>query len=71
MTLDTGNVPAGRVYELKANGYYPLQNNPTTLRNTVIVGEDNTSVVKNENAASRPPLICGAGWQWWLEYCRY
>jgi hypothetical protein len=63
MTLDTGNVPAGRVYELKANGYYPLQNNPTTLRNTVIVGEDNTSIVKNENAASRPPLICGAQWQ--------
>jgi hypothetical protein len=63
MTLDTGNVPAGRVYELKANGYYPLQNNPTTLRNTVIVGEDNTSIVKNGNAASRPPLICGADWQ--------
>ncbi len=63
MTLDTGNVPAGRVYELKANGYYPLQNNPTTLRNTVIVGEDNTSIVKNENAASRPPLICGTEWQ--------
>ncbi len=63
MTLDTGNVPAGRVYELKANGYYPLENNPTTLRNTVIVGEDNTSVVNNENAASRPPLICGAQWQ--------
>jgi hypothetical protein len=63
MTLDTGNVPAGRVYELKANGYYPLQNNPTTLRNTVIVGEDNTSIVKNGNAASRPPLICGAVWQ--------
>ncbi len=59
ITLDTGNVPAGRVYELKANGYYPLGKNPTTLRNTVIVGEDNTSIVKNENAASRPPLICG------------
>ena len=60
LTLDTVNVPAGRVYELKANGYYPLQTNPTTLRNTVIVGEDNTSLVKNENAKSRPPLICGA-----------
>jgi len=64
MTLDTGNVPAGRVYELRANGYYPLQNNPTTLRNTVIVGEDPTSIVKNENAALRPPLICGAQWEW-------
>ena len=64
MTLDTGNVPAGRVYELKSNGYYPLETNPTTLRNTVIVGEDNTILVNNENAASRPPLICGADWQW-------
>ena len=59
MTLDTGNVPAGRVYELKANGYYPLGQNPTTLRNTVIVGEDPTSIVENGNASSRPPLICG------------
>lgn len=59
ITLDIGNVPAGRVYELKTNGYYPLENNPTTLRNTVIVGEDNTILVKNENEASRPPLICG------------
>jgi hypothetical protein len=64
MTLDTGNVPVARVYELETNGYYPLENNPTTLRNTVIVGEDPTSIVKNENAASRPPLICGAQWQW-------
>ena len=64
ITLDTGYVPEGRVYELKADGYYPLQNNPTTLRNTVIVGEDPTSIVKNENAASRPPLICGAQWEW-------
>ncbi len=60
MKLDTGDVPAGRVYELKANGYYPLGQNPTTLRNTVIVGEDPTSIVKNGNASSRPPLICGA-----------
>jgi hypothetical protein len=64
ITLDTGNVPAGRVYELKANGYYPLQNNPTTLRNTVIVGEDPASIVKIENAVSRPPLICGAQGEW-------
>ncbi len=63
MTLDTGNVPMGRVYELKTNGYYPLQNNPTTLRNTEIAGDDPTSIVKNENVASRPPLICGAQWQ--------
>ncbi|HOD60204.1 MAG TPA: hypothetical protein PKH17_05600, partial [Candidatus Syntrophosphaera sp.] len=38
ITLDTTNVPAGRVYMLKSNGYYPLVNNPATLRPTVIVG---------------------------------
>ena len=59
ITLDTGNVPAGRVYELKTNGYYPLGKNPTTLRNTVIIGENNTILVKNGNAALRPPLISG------------
>jgi hypothetical protein len=59
LALDTVDVPAGRVYELKANGYYPLEKRPTTLRNTIIVGEDNTILVKNGNAASRPPLICG------------
>jgi hypothetical protein len=60
--LDSVNVPDGRVYMLKANGYYPLVNNPTTRRNTVIVGEDNTILVNNENADSAPPLICGANW---------
>jgi len=30
LTLDTVNVPAGRVYELKAGGWYPLGKNPTT-----------------------------------------
>ena len=60
LTLDTDNVPSGRVYELKANGYYPLTKNPTTIRNTIIVGEDNTILVNNENASSHPPLICGA-----------
>jgi len=59
ITLDTVNVPEGRVYELKVNGYYPLGKNPTTLRNTVIVGENNTILVKNGNAALRPPLISG------------
>jgi hypothetical protein len=63
LTLDTDNVPEGRVYELKANGYYPLVNNPTTLRNTVIVGEDNTILVNNDDAESNPPLICGAEWE--------
>ena len=63
LLLDTDDVPAGRVYELKTNGYYPLKDNPVTLRNTVIVGEENTSIVNNDNASSIPPLICGADWE--------
>jgi len=63
MTLDTGNVPAGRAYELKANGYYPLVNNPTTIRKTVIVGADNRIIINNDDTGSAPPLICGAVWQ--------
>lgn len=62
MRLDTVNVPEGRVYLLKANGYYPLANNPATKRNTIIAGEDNTALVTNRNARSRLPLICGASW---------
>jgi Secretion system C-terminal sorting domain len=62
LSLDTGSVPAGRVYELKANGYYPLANDITTStqRPTVIVGEDATRLVNNKNAASAPPVICGS-----------
>jgi hypothetical protein len=63
ITLDTLNVPAGRVYLLPVNGYYPLVNSPTILRNTVIVGEDNTILVNNDDAGSAPPLICGAAWE--------
>ena len=61
LLLDTTNVPAGRVYMLRANGYYPLANNITTTSKqpTVIVGADNTRLVNNKNANSAPPLICG------------
>jgi hypothetical protein len=61
LLLDTTNLPAGRVYMLKANGYYPLANNITTTSKqpTVIVGVDNTRIVNNKNANSAPPLICG------------
>ncbi len=62
LNLDTSHVPAGRVYLLKASGYYPLVNNPSTLRNIVIVGADATPIVQNKNASSAPPLICGASW---------
>jgi hypothetical protein len=60
MHLDSVDVPAGRVYMLKANGYYPLLSNPTTRRATAIVGEDNTILVNNKNTQSAPPVICGA-----------
>ena len=38
--LDTVDVPEGRIYELKANGYYPLSNVSITSSShpTVIVG---------------------------------
>ena len=62
LLLDTVNVPAGRVYELQAGGFYPLANYPTSRahRTTVIIGSDPTMLVNNTKAASSPPLICGA-----------
>jgi len=61
LLLDTVNVPAGRVYELRAAGWYPLQNNPSTSAKhaTVIVGSDPTMLVTNKDTASSPPLISG------------
>ncbi|MDZ7723901.1 MAG: hypothetical protein U5R06_14110 [candidate division KSB1 bacterium] len=62
LTLDT-DAPEGRVYMLKTNGYYPLVNSPTTQMPTVIVGEDDTRLVQNDDAAAAPPLVCGAAWE--------
>jgi hypothetical protein len=59
LLLDTIDVPAGRVYELKTNGYYPLLLRPTTRINTIIVGQDGRSLVHNDDTGSAPPLICG------------
>ena len=61
LNLDTLNVPAGRVYMLKKNGYYPLLTSPTssTTRPVVVVGEDFTRLVQNKDANSAPPVICG------------
>ena len=60
MSLDTTNVPEGRVYELKANGYYPNWQVPISPKNhrTVIVGEDPRILMNNKDASSSPPLIC-------------
>ncbi len=61
LNSDTVNVPAGRVYELKASGYYPITANPTTsTRGVVIVGPDAIPLVNNTNAASAPPILCGS-----------
>jgi hypothetical protein len=59
--LDSLSVPAGRVYELKAGGFYPVQNNPSCWagRTTIIRGSDPTPVVTNSDPLSFPPLIYG------------
>ena len=61
MLADTLSVPAGRVYELMANGFFPLANNPSSsaAHKTVIVGSDARMLVKNADALSAPPLITG------------
>ena len=58
LQLDTIDATAGRVYELRANGYYTFYHNPNVDRPTVIVGENPVSVVNNNNITSKPPLIC-------------
>ena len=52
--------PAGRVYELRVNGYYPLASNPTTPADkaVTIAGTDHTRMVVNDSPDS-PPVICG------------
>jgi len=61
LNADTSNVPAGRVYQLIINGYYPLTSNPTTAaRGVVIVGANSTRLVNNTNAAAGLPIICGS-----------
>lgn len=63
VVADSVDVPAGRVYELKANGYYPLSTNLTTPadRAVVIVGADDRRLVTNDDEMSAPPVICGFG----------
>jgi hypothetical protein len=61
LTLDSIAVPAGRVYMLKTNGYYPLLSSPTTtgVRPIVIMGEPTTRLVQATDANSAPPVVCG------------
>jgi hypothetical protein len=61
LNADTSNVPAGRVYELETNGYYPITSNPTTAaRGVVIVGDNSTRLVNNTNASAGLPILCGS-----------
>jgi hypothetical protein len=52
--------PAGRIYELRVNGYYPLGSNLTTPadRAVTIAGADYTRMVVNDSP-DLPPVICG------------
>ncbi len=63
VVADSEDVPAGRVYELKANGYYPLSTSLTTPadRAVVIIGADDRRLVTNDDEMSAPPVICGFG----------
>jgi hypothetical protein len=55
--LDTA-APAGRVYELKANGYYPMASSPQTpARPVTIVGAIKEKLVKATGDAL--PIVCG------------
>ena len=62
LLLDTVDVPATRVYELKTNGFYPHYLTPQTIPNhpAVIVGSDPTIMVNNKDANASPPVICNA-----------
>lgn len=61
LRADTVNVPAGRVYMLRKDGYYSLVNNPTssTKRKVIIMGQDNSSL-KTRTEKAAPPIVCGA-----------
>jgi len=61
LAADTLNVPAGRVYQLKSNGYYSVINRPTssaTVR-AIIAGESN-ALIKNNPSSDAIPIITGA-----------
>jgi hypothetical protein len=61
LSLDA-SPPAGRVYMLKTNGYYPILTTPTTSasRAIIIVGEPFTRLVNATDPNVAPPVICGA-----------
>jgi len=60
LILDTVNVPAGRVYELRVNGYYPSEYTLNSSANhpVIISGPHYNNSVYNTDSDSLPPLIC-------------
>ena len=60
LALDTVNVPAGRVYELRVNGYYPNEYTLTISANhpVIITGPHYNNSIYNTDSDSLPPLIC-------------
>lgn len=60
LSLDTVDIPAGRVYELKANGYYSYYYPPSSPanHNTVITGPVSGMVMNNHTTKLSPPVIC-------------
>ncbi|OGU27530.1 MAG: hypothetical protein A2057_15070 [Ignavibacteria bacterium GWA2_35_9] len=59
LLVDT-DAPAGRVYELKAGGWYPQAAGVTTPdRPVVIVGSNSTRIVNNDDPLATPPIISG------------
>lgn len=53
--------PAGRVYELQTNGWYPQTGGFTTPsdRAVIIAGADDTRLVNRTSAENQPPIISG------------
>ena len=55
------DAPAGRVYQLQVNGWYPQSAGITlpSARAVVIAGANNTPLVNRKTADSKPPVISG------------
>jgi hypothetical protein len=59
VVANDAEAPAGRVYELQTGGWYPQTAGLTTPdKPVVIVGADDTRLVKSTNA-TRPPIVSG------------
>jgi len=58
---ETVSIPAGRVYELQAGGWYPQSGGLTTPsnRHVVIAGDSDKMLVNRTDADPAPPIISG------------